>query len=59
MNAFVRNPNIEEWAVAVQRLLSDDDLYREFSRNSPRLVESHNYDAAAAGVINASLVALA
>ncbi len=59
VNAFVRNPNIEEWAVAVQRLLSDDDLYREFSRNSPRLVESHNYDAAAAGVINASLVALA
>ena len=59
VNAFVRNPDLEEWAVAVQRLLMDDRLYEEFSCNSLRLVAGHNYDAAAAGVINASLAALA
>jgi len=59
VNAFVRNPDVEEWAVAVQRLLTDGHLYEEFSRNSLRLVAGHNYDAAAAGVIDASLAALA
>ena len=59
VNAFVLNPEVEEWAVAVQRLLTDERLYEEFSRNSQRLVAGHNYDAAAAGVIDASLAALA
>jgi len=58
-NAFVRNPELEEWAAAVQRLLTDEHRYEEFSRNSLRLVAGHNYNAAAAGVINASLAALA
>jgi hypothetical protein len=43
----------------VQRLLTDEHLYEEFSRSSLRLVAGHNYDAAAAGVINASLASLA
>ncbi len=58
VNAFVRNPDVEEWAAAVQRLLTDEHRYEEFSRNSLRLVAGHNYDASAAGVINASLAAL-
>ncbi len=59
VNAFVLKPDIDAWAVAVQRLLTDGRLYEEFSRNSLRLVAGHNYDAAAAGVIDASLAALA
>jgi glycosyltransferase involved in cell wall biosynthesis len=59
VNAFVRSPEIEAWAAAVQRLLTDEHLYEEFSRSSLRLVAGHNYDAAAAGVINASLASLA
>ena len=59
MNAFVRNSDVEAWAAAVQRLLTDEHLYEEFSRSSLRLVAGHNYDAAAAGVINASLASLA
>lgn len=58
VNAFVRKPEVEAWAVAVQRLLTDDGLYQEYSRSSLRLVAGHNYDAAAAGVINATLAAL-
>ena len=58
VNAFVRNPNIEAWAAAVQILLTDQRRYEEFSRNSLRLVAGHNYDASAAGVIDASLAAL-
>ncbi len=59
VNAFVRDLDVAEWAAAVQRLLTDEHLYAEFSRNSPRLVAGHNYDTAAAGMINASLAALA
>ena len=59
VNAFVRSPEVEAWAAAVQRLLTDERLYEEFSRHSLRLVAGHNYDAAATGVIDASLAALA
>ncbi len=59
VNAFVRDLDVEEWAAAVQRLLTDQRLCEEFSRNSLRLVAGHNYDAAAAGVVNALLGALA
>jgi len=58
VNAFVCNPVVEEWAAAAQHLLTDERRYEEFSRNSLRLVAGHNYDASAAGVINASLAAL-
>ncbi len=59
VNAFVRASDPGEWAAAVQRLLIDDDLYQEYSRNSLRLVAGHNYNAAAAGVIDACLASLA
>jgi len=59
VNAFVRNPDVEEWAAAAQRLLTDEQLYETFARNSPQLVAGHTYAAAAAGVIDASLAALA
>ena len=55
----VLNPELEAWAAAAQRLLTDERRYEEYSRHSLRRVASHKYDAVAAGVIDASLAALA
>jgi glycosyltransferase involved in cell wall biosynthesis len=58
VNGFVHRLDVDEWARAAQHLLTDERLYEEFSRNSLRLVAGHNYEAAAAGFISASLSSL-
>ncbi len=58
VNGFVRSLDIAAWAAAVERLLTDESLYREFSDNSRRLVADYGYAGCASGVIDAVLAAM-
>jgi glycosyltransferase involved in cell wall biosynthesis len=58
VNAFVRDPDGAQWAVAAQRLLTDRRLYQAYSDRSQRIVADYTYVASASGVVNAALAAV-
>ena len=52
-NGFVLPINIEQWADAAVRLLSDRALYVSMSERSRALVQEYSFDNAAAGIASA------
>lgn len=52
-NGYILKPDIQNWANQIIRLLSDDDLYREFSKNARASSLKYNYQDAADGFIAA------
>lgn len=51
-NGFVLPLNIEQWADAAVRLLSDKELYVAMSARSRALVQEYSFENAAAGIAN-------
>lgn len=58
VNGYVRELDIDEWALVVSKLLEDRELYKAFSGNSVKLVAEYNYIAAADGIVRAAFKAL-
>lgn len=54
-NGFICAIDIPTWVDRLQRLLTNDGLYQSFSQKSVELVEKYNYEAAAQGIIAATL----
>lgn len=52
-NGYVLPLQIETWADAAVRLLSDEHLYRAMSARSIELVQEYSYENAALGIVNA------
>lgn len=58
-NGYVSPLDIPTWAERLQLLLTNETLYRSFSRRSIELVDKYNYKTAAEGVIAAARFATA
>ena len=58
-NGFVRELNIDEWVACALRLLQHPARCAGFGRHSELLVEPYHFDAAAKGIADATLAALA
>ena len=52
-NGFICELDAHLWAERATLLLSEPDLYREYSRRSRALVSEFTFDAASAGIVNA------
>ncbi|WP_347988532.1 glycosyltransferase family 4 protein [Methylomonas sp. AM2-LC] len=53
INAFVRDLDVEQWTLAAISLLTNQELYDQFSQNSRSQVANYNYDNSAQGMIEA------
>jgi len=52
-NGFICDLEINRWTERVSLLLSNEELYQQFSRRSSTIVSNYTFDHAAAGIINA------
>lgn len=57
-NGFVRELDIAQWAACARLLLSDPQLYDDFSSGSRQQVAAYNFDSAALGLVDACRTAL-
>ncbi len=53
VNGFVLPCKPDKWADKVVELLSNDDLYAQFSQNAFKHVQQYNFPSAAAGIVDA------